>query len=128
MVELCAIHHVISYPDFVQIVQVINVSGPLSDWMQNMDLVSQPSLSVTQSQMDCQCDPEMMSKYIPQYRAGTQYNFSDARGFQTSVQSVSEQQGKRALRILVDFMKTETMKSNEATYEPLLSQLIANKS
>jgi hypothetical protein len=27
MVELCAVHGVISYPDFIQIVQVINVSN-----------------------------------------------------------------------------------------------------
>jgi hypothetical protein len=26
MVELCAVHSVITYPDFIQIVQVINVS------------------------------------------------------------------------------------------------------
>ena len=29
MVELCAVHSVITYPDFIQIVQVINVSSSL---------------------------------------------------------------------------------------------------
>lgn len=29
MLELCAIHKVISYPDFIQITQVLNVSQPL---------------------------------------------------------------------------------------------------
>lgn len=28
MVELCAVHSVITYPDFIQIVEVINVSTP----------------------------------------------------------------------------------------------------
>jgi len=37
------------------------------------------------------------------------------------VAQVSEQEAKRALRTLVDFMKTETMKSEQLTYEPLLT-------
>jgi hypothetical protein len=50
-----------------------------------------------------------MQKYIPQYRPGIQYNFSDRSGFKSNISAVSEQEAKRALRTLVDFMKTRTM-------------------
>jgi hypothetical protein len=69
-------------------------------------------------------DPQLTSKYIPQYRPGMNYNFSDAEGFQKSLAQVSRAEANRALRILIDFMKSETMKSKELTYEPLLTQLI----
>ena len=35
--------------------------------------------------------------------------------------AVSESEARRALRILIDFMKSETMKTQEFTYEPLLT-------
>lgn len=37
MLELCTLHNVISYPDFIQIIQVYN----------NLDNVSSPDLTVT---------------------------------------------------------------------------------
>ena len=68
-----------------------------------------------------------MQKYIPQYRPGIQYNFSDGSGFKNTISAVSELEAKRALRTLVDFMKTRTMQSHEMTFEPLLTQLIEKK-
>ena len=45
-----------------------------------------------------------------------------------SLKKVSEQEAKRALRTLVDFMKTEVSDRDQGlSYEPLFSQLIANK-
>lgn len=69
-------------------------------------------------------EPSMSSKYIPQYRPGTQYNFSTLEGFTPQTGSVSESIAKSALRILIDFMKSETMKNKDLAYEPLLTQLI----
>jgi hypothetical protein len=40
---------------------------------------------------------------------------------------VSEKEAKTALRILIDFMKTETLKKQDLAYEPLLTQLISLK-
>jgi len=44
------------------------------------------------------------------------------------MQHVTEAEAKRALRTLVDFMKSEVADRNQGlTYEPLFSQLIINK-
>lgn len=73
-------------------------------------------------------DPELMNKYTPSYRPNVQYNFSDKTGFQTPMGRVTEAEAKRALRTLVDFMKSEVAERDQGlTYEPLLSQLIENK-
>lgn len=83
MVELCAVHSVVSYPDFIQIVQVINVSVRLATnlAMQNMDRVVEPKLTLTDNMVISRDDPQLMSKYMPQYRPGMNYNFSDSEGF-----------------------------------------------
>lgn len=87
-----------------------------------MDRVSEPRFTTTQSMRDAYDDPQLMSKYMPQYRPGVYYNFSNAQGFSTEQQpSVSEKEAKTALRIMIDFMKTETMKSQDLSYEPLLT-------
>ena len=119
MLEMCTTHQVISYPDFIQIAQVLN----------NMDKVVEPKLARTGTVLgSAQIDPELMNKYTPSYRPQVQYNFSDQTGFQSAMQSVSEQEAKRALRTLVDFMKSEVaVRDQGMTYEPLLSQLITNK-
>ena len=116
---MCTTHQVISYPDFIQIAQVLN----------NMDKVVEPKLARTGTVLgSAQIDPELMNKYTPSYRPQVQYNFSDQTGFQSAMQSVSEQEAKRALRTLVDFMKSEVaVRDQGMTYEPLLSQLITNK-
>jgi hypothetical protein len=116
MVELCAIHKLISYPDFSQITQVIN----------NLDRVTEPKLSTTAAMVSCQSDAQLMSKYIPQYKNGQEYNFSDARGFhmgQSQVgRTINEAEAKQALRTLVDFMKTEIAERDQGmVYEPLFS-------
>ena len=44
------------------------------------------------------------------------------------MKTVSEAEAKKALRTLVDFMKTEVAERDQKlTYEPLFSELIANK-
>ncbi len=46
MVELCAVHGVISYPDFIQIVQVINVRSLINSsesWLNNWARVTKNS-------------------------------------------------------------------------------------
>ena len=74
-------------------------------------------------------DPELMNKYIPQSKPNIDYNFSDPSGFQPiAIKKVSEGEAKRALRTLVDFMKSEIADRDQGlSYEPLFSQLIANK-
>ena len=72
-----------------------------------MDKVAEPRLDTTNTMLSAQIDPELMNKYTPSYRPNIQYNFSDNRGFQTTMQRVTEEEAKRALRTLVDFMKTE---------------------
>ena len=72
-----------------------------------MDKVVEPRLETSSAMMSAQFDPELMNKYTPSYRPNIQYNFSDKSGFQTAMQQVSEAEAKRALRTLVDFMKTE---------------------
>ena len=140
MLEFCAIHKVISYPDFIQITQVLNVSKKrcakefcksnlLSFALeQNMDKVTEPRLDPSQAMLSAQVDPELMNKYTPSYRPNIQYNFSDKAGFQTAMRQVTEAEAKRALRTLVDFMKTEVAERDQGlAYEPLFSQLISNK-
>ena len=118
MLELCTIHNVISYPDFAQITQVLN----------NMDKVVEPRLETNNAVRSALVDPELINKYTPSYRPNIYYNFSDRNGFQTPMQKVTEAEAKRALRTLVDFMKTEVaVRDQGLTYEPLLSQLIENK-
>ena len=69
-----------------------------------------------------------MNKYTPSYKPNIQYNFSDKSGFQTAMKKVSEAEAKRALRTIVDFMKTEVAERGQGMhYEPLFSQLIQNK-
>ena len=98
MLEMCTINKVISYPDFIQIVQVLN----------NMDRVIEPKLETSPAMMFNRNDPELMNKYIPQSKPNVDYNFSDQDGFQAlSMRKVSEGEAKIALRTLVDFMKTE---------------------
>ena len=93
-----------------------------------MDKVAEPRLDTTNTMLSAQIDPELMNKYTPSYRPNIQYNFSDNRGFQTTMQRVTEEEAKRALRTLVDFMKTEVAEREQGlTYEPLFSQLIQNK-
>ena len=93
-----------------------------------MDKVVEPHLKTTSAMQDAQVDPELINKYIPSYRPNIQYNFSDQRGFQSAMQQVTEQEAKRALRTLVDFMKTEVAERDQGmTYEPLFSHLIVNK-
>lgn len=77
----------------------------------------------------CQSDPGLMSKYIPQYKAGGKYNFSDKTGFyKDEWVEVTEGEGKRGLRVLVDFMKNDiTERGAGLAYEPLLTQLLTNK-
>jgi hypothetical protein len=59
---------------------------------------------------------------MPQYRPGVYYNFSNERGFiNEDLPQATEKDAKQALRILIDFMKTETMKSQNLAYEPLLT-------
>jgi hypothetical protein len=78
-------------------------------------------------------DPSLMSKYIPQYKPGIQYDFSTQGGFlggaptQKIDSRITESDAKSALRTLVDFMKSETVKNRDLAYEPLLSQLISLK-
>jgi hypothetical protein len=49
-----------------------------------------------------------MSKYIPQYKNGQEYNFSDRTGFTFGRELlITEKEAQQALRTLVDFMKTE---------------------
>lgn len=44
------------------------------------------------------------------------------------MRQVTEAEAKRALRTLVDFMKTEVAERDQGlAYEPLFSQLISNK-
>ena len=118
MLELCAIHEILSYSDFSQIMAVLNT----------MDRVSEPKLDLTRNMRNVQADPQIMSKYIPQYKGGNQYNFSDHRGFEKAQKAVSESEAKRALRTLVDFMKGQiTERGAEMTYEPLFTQLINHK-
>ena len=71
MLEMCAINKVISYPDFIQIVQVLN----------NMDRVTEPKLEVSSTMLMNRSDPELMNKYIPQSKPNAEYNFSDPSGF-----------------------------------------------
>ena len=60
MLELCTIHKVITYPDFMQFTAVLNT----------LDRVSEPKLELTKNMTNCQADPQLMSKYIPQYKGG----------------------------------------------------------
>jgi hypothetical protein len=60
IVELCTIHKLISYPDFSQITQLINI----------LDRVNQPTLKTTTAMQACFGDSQLMSKYIPQYKNG----------------------------------------------------------
>ena len=71
VVELCTIHKLISYPDFSQICQVINI----------VDRATQPALKTTAGMLRCERDSQLMSKYIPQYKNGQEYNFSDKSAF-----------------------------------------------
>lgn len=64
-------------------------------------------------------DPQLTSKYIPQYKPGTQVNFSSFP--HSKLPEVTQQEAATALRILVDFMKTETLKSGDFKFEPLLT-------
>ena len=93
-----------------------------------MDKVVEPRLGTTDVMQSAQNDPELINKYTPSYRPNIQYNFSDQRGFQTAMQQVTEAEAKRALRTLVDFMKTEVAERDQGlTYEPLLSHLVMKK-
>ena len=55
MLEMCTINKVITYPDFIQIVQVLN----------NMDRVTEPKLETSSAMIFNRSDPEIMNKYIP---------------------------------------------------------------
>ena len=93
-----------------------------------MERVVEPRLETTHTMQSAQIDPELMNKYTPSYRPNIQYNFSDKSGFQTAMKHVTEAEAKRALRTLVDFMKTEVSERDQGlTYEPLLSHLVVNK-
>ena len=46
-----------------------------------MDRVVEPKLTLTDNMVISRDDPQLMSKYMPQYRPGQNYNFSDANGF-----------------------------------------------
>ena len=88
----------------------------------------EPQLTTTSAMLSAQIDPELMNKYTPSYKPNMQYNFSDKSGFQTAMKKVSEAEAKRALRTIVDFMKTEVAERGQGMhYEPLFSQLIQNK-
>ena len=119
MLEMCAINKVITYPDFIQIVQVLN----------NMESVTEPKLETSDVMLWNRSDPQLMNRYIPQSKPNVDYNFSDHNGFQAvALKKVSEGEAKKALRTLVDFMKTEVSERDQGlSYEPLFSQLIANK-
>ena len=119
MLEMCAINKVITYPDFIQIVQVLN----------NMESVTEPKLETSDVMIWNRSDPQLMNRYIPQSKPNVEYNFSDQNGFQAvALKKVSEGEAKKALRTLVDFMKTEVSERDQGlSYEPLFSQLIANK-
>ena len=119
MLEMCTINKVITYPDFIQIVQVLN----------NMDRVTEPKLEDSETMLINRSDPELMNKYIPSSKPNVNYNFSDPSGFRpVAMKKVSEGEAKKALRTLVDFMKTEVAERDQGlAYEPLFSQLIANK-
>mmetsp|Transcript_957 Transcript_957/g.1311 ORF Transcript_957/g.1311 Transcript_957/m.1311 type:complete len:113 (+) Transcript_957:471-809(+) len=112
MLEMCTTHLLISYPDFIQITQVLNT----------MDRVTEPRLETTAAMKSAAVDPELINKYMPSYRPNQNYNFSDKRGFQTPMQQVTEAEAKRALRTLVDFMRTEVSENGQGmTYEPVLT-------
>ena len=119
MLEMCTINKVISYPDFIQIVQVLN----------NMDRVSDPKLEVSETMILNRSDPQLMNKYIPDGKQHVNYNFSDASGFRpVAMKKVSEGEAKRALRTLVDFMKTEISERDQGlAYEPLFTHLTKDK-
>ena len=70
-----------------------------------------------------------MNKYIPQYKNGQEYNFSDRRGFTFgATKEITEAEAKFGLRALVDFMKTEISERQQGImYEPLFTQLIKYK-
>ena len=105
--------------DFIQIVQVLN----------NMESVTEPKLETSEVMIWNRSDPQLMNRYIPQSKPNVEYNFSDQNGFQAvALKKVSEGEAKKALRTLVDFMKTEVSERDQGlSYEPLFSQLIANK-
>ena len=99
-----------------------------------MDRAEEPMLDVNAEVVrQALTDPNLMSKYIPQYKPGIQYDFSTPGGFMGGAPSkkvdstLSESDAKSALRTLVDFMKSETIKNKDLCYEPLLSQLISLK-
>ena len=87
-----------------------------------MDRVTEPKLETTTAMRSAAVDPELINKYTPSYRPNVNYNFSDARGFQKPMQQVTEAEAKRALRTLVDFMRTEVSERGQGmTYEPVLT-------
>lgn len=116
VVELCTIHKLISYPDFSQICQVINI----------VDRATQPTLKTTAGMLRCERNSQLMSKYIPQYKNGQEYNFSDKSAFTFGMtKEITEQEAKYGLRVLIDFMKSEAEDRHQGlTYEPLFTQLI----
>ena len=60
------------------------------------------------------------------------YDFSNKSAFQTKITPIEEKNAKEALRIVIDFLKTETENNEEdrknMSYEPFLTKLIALKS
>ena len=94
-----------------------------------MDSVTEPKLEITETMVLNKSDPQLMNKYIPDAKQHVNYNFSDASGFRPiAMKKVSEGDAKRALRTLVDFMKTEIADRDQGlAYEPLFSQLTKDK-
>ena len=94
-----------------------------------MDRVTEPKLEVSSTILVNRSDPELMNKYIPQSNPNVDYDFSSKNGFQAvAMKNVSEYEAKKALRTMVDFMKSEVSERDQGmSYEPLFSQLIANK-
>jgi hypothetical protein len=108
--ETCALKNLVSYPQFI-----------------SLNLVFQIYENATQQKITVkECNPQPFA-YIPSLNMKT-YDFSQKQSFKLKIDKVDQEQAKLALRVFVDFLKTEVETKKDVDtgmlYEPLLTHLL----